>query len=264
MLGFSQDLRIAFRLLLRTPGPTMAMVTSLAVGVGTCTTVFSWINATLVEPFPAVARSGEYVVLASRTPSGGLEPLSYAGYSDLRDAAPVFDNLVAVGVTLNALNFGIGIEGQHTERVFANFVSGNYFHALGVTPELGRLFGPNEDRAPGRDAVAVISHDLWQRRFASAPDIIGRTVHLNGRPCIVIGVADRRFIGTLVGLSVDLWIPIMMQPALVPGAAALENRTVRWILGLGRVKAGLSREEADARLQVQPASAAFAAALARV
>ena len=136
MLGLSRNLRVAFRLLLRTPGPTIAMLTSLAVGVGTCTTVFSWINATLVEPFPAVARSGEYVVLASRTPSGGLEPLSYAGDGDLRDAAPVFDNLVAVGVTLNALNFGTGIEGQHTERVFANFVSGNYFHVAAV---IGRL-----------------------------------------------------------------------------------------------------------------------------
>lgn len=210
MLGFSRDLRVAFRLLVRTPGPTIAMLTSLAVGVGTCTTVFSWINAMLLEPFPAVVRSGEYVVLESRTPSGALEPLSYAAYGDLQDAAPVSDNLVAVGVTLNALNFGTASEERHTERVFANFVSGNYFKALGVPLEIGRSFGPDEDRVPGRDAVVVISHGMWQRRFSGAPDIVGQTVHLNGRPCVVIGVADRRFIGTLVGMSVDLWVPTMM------------------------------------------------------
>jgi predicted permease len=249
MWDVSRDLRIAVRLLIRTPGPTSGMLTSLAIGVGACTAVFSWINATLLEPFPAVAGSGEYVVLASRSPSGALEPLSHAAYGDLRDAAPVFDHLVAVGATLTALNLDTGPEGRHTERVFANFVSGNYFNELGLTPEIARVFGADEDRVPGRDAVVVISHSLWQRRFAGVPDIVGRPVHLNGRSCTIIGVADRRFIGTLVGLSVDLWAPIIMQPALVPAAAPLENRSVRWTLGLGRVKAGLSHAEAEARVR---------------
>lgn len=222
---------------------------SLAVGVGACATVFSWINAILLQPFPAVARSGEYVVLASRTPSGVLEPMSYAGYLDVRDAAPVFEKLVAVGVTLSALNLSEGPQGDRSERVFANVVSGNYFDALGVTTEVGRPFRAEEDRAPGRDAVVVISHGLWQRRFGGGPDVIGRTVHLNGRSCVIIGVADRRFVGTLVGLSVDLWVPIMMQPMLLAGAAPLEDRSARWILGLGRLKAGVTRAEVDGRLQ---------------
>jgi putative ABC transport system permease protein len=113
------------------------MLASLALGVGACTTIFSWINGILLQPFPAVAGSGQYVVLASRTPSGALEPLSYAGYRDIRDAARVFDNLVAAGVTLSALNLGTGQQGDTPDRIFANFVSGHYFDALGIRTELG-------------------------------------------------------------------------------------------------------------------------------
>jgi predicted permease len=249
MRGLSHDLRVAGRLLIRTPGATIGMLASLAVGVGACTTIFSWINGILIQPFPALARSGHYVVLASQTPSGALEPLSYPGYLDIREAAPVFDNLVAAGVTLSALNLGLGQQGSEAERVFANFVSGNYFEALGIGTEIGRAFGGEEDRLVGRDPVVVISHGFWQRRFGAAPDIIGRTIHLNGRPSVVIGVADRRFIGTLVGLSVDLWIPIAMQPTLLAGAPPLGDRGARWILGLGRVKSQMARAEIDARLQ---------------
>lgn len=249
MSGFPRDLRVAFRLLIRTPSATCAMLLSLAIGVGACTTVFSWINAILLQPFPAVAASGKYMVLASRTPSGTLEPLSYPSFRDVREAAPVFDNLVAVGVTLNALNFGATAEGDLARRVFANFVSGNYFDALGVRTEIGRPFRQDEDRAAGRDPVVLISHGFWQRQFGGDADVIGRTIHLNGHGCTIVGVADRRFIGTLVGLSVDLWVPIMMQPRLLAGATTLEDRRSRWILGLGRVDPDLSRAEIDGRLQ---------------
>jgi macrolide transport system ATP-binding/permease protein len=247
--GLFRDLRISIRLLIKTPGATLGMLASLALGVGACTTIFSWINGILLQPFPAVASSGKYVVLASRTPSGTLEPLSYAAYGDIREAAPVFDHLVAVGVTLNRLNLAADQHRSHAEPVFANFVSGNYFDALGVNTQIGRGFREEEDRVPGRDSVVVISHGLWQRRFGSAADVVGRTIHLNGRPCLIVGVADRRFIGTLVGLSADLWIPIAMQPALLAGAAPLGDRGVRWVLGLGRVKAHIPRAEVDARLQ---------------
>ena len=248
MWDFARELHLALRHLLRAPGPTVGMLISLGVGVGTCTTVFGWINATLLEPFPVVARSGEYMVLAARTSSGTLEPLSYPGFIDLRNSAGVFDNLVAAGVTLNALNVGDSTQDGHTERVFANFVSGNYFSSLGVNVELGRAFRPDEDSVAGRDAVIVISHGLWQRRFAGIAGVVGQTVRLNGIPHTVIGVADRGFTGTVVGLSVDLWIPIAMQPTLAPGAASLDDRGTRWVVGLGRLKPEISRGEIDARL----------------
>jgi hypothetical protein len=103
MRGASHDLRVAGRLLIRTPAATIGVLASLAVGVGACATIFSWINGILIQPFPAVARSGQYVVLASQTPSGALEPLSYPGYLDIHEAAPVFDNLV---VNANCSNAG--------------------------------------------------------------------------------------------------------------------------------------------------------------
>jgi macrolide transport system ATP-binding/permease protein len=243
-----RDVVISIRLLRKTPSATLGMLVSLALGVGACTTIFSWINGILLQPFPAVASSGKYMVLASRTPSGTLEPLSYAAYVDIREAAPVFDSLVAVGVTLNTLNLGTEQSGNQVERVFANFVSGNYFDALGVGTETGRGFRDDEDRVPGRDPVVVISHGLWQRSFGGVADVVGRTIHLNGRPCVVIGVADRGFVGTLVGLSADLWIPMAMRPALLAGAQPLEDRGARWVVGLGRLKAQMSRAEADARL----------------
>jgi putative ABC transport system permease protein len=148
MSGLVRDLRISIRLLTKTPSLTLGMLASLALGVGACTTIFSWINGILLQPFPAVASSGKYVVLASRTPSGTLEPLSYAAYGDIREAAPVFDHLVAVGVTLNRLNLAADQHRSHAEPVFANFVSGNYFDALGVNTQIGRGFRQEEGSRP--------------------------------------------------------------------------------------------------------------------
>ena len=133
--------------------------------------------------------------------------------------------------------FYIGEPG-HVERTYGQLVSGNYFAALGLTPTRGRFFRPDETNRPGSEPVAVISSSLWQSRYGSAADTVGRTIRVNGRDLTIIGIAPRRFQGTMLGLSFDLWVPATMAPALIEGSTELQNRSGRGYQAMGRLGEG--------------------------
>jgi predicted permease len=151
--------------------------------------------------------------------------------------------------------FYVGEPG-HIERTYGQLVSGNYFSALGLRPTLGRFFRADDTERPGSEPVAVISYSLWQTRYAGASDTIGRTLRVNGSDLTIVGITPRRFQGTTLGLSFDLWVPATMASALIDGSVELQNRASRGYQAMGRL--GQDATEAMARSEVNTAMAQLA------
>ena len=237
------DLRYAARLLGRAPGATAAIVISLALGIGANTTLFTWLSAVMLEPFPGVADPQRLVALHPTDPNEGYTSFSYLDYRDCRDNAQALSGVIA----FDDQAFSLAADGQ-AERVWGLLVSGNYFDVVGVKPALGRTFRADEDLAPGRDAVVVLSHNLWQRRFAGDPGVVGRTVHINTRSFTVIGVTPPDFRGTWLGLAYDAYVPLAMQAQVMASGDRLSERGDRWLRAMGRLAPGVSRGQAQAEL----------------
>jgi macrolide transport system ATP-binding/permease protein len=244
-----QDLRYGFRMLLKQPGFTVAVVLTLALGIGANTAVFSLVNAMLFQHLPVPNR--ERLVYVYRGTSGVF---SYPGYAWLRDGNHTLDGLAAWGGISASLN-----SGDRAELVSGAIVTGSFFDLLGIRAGHGRLISTADDVKPGAHPVTVISHDFWQTRFAGAPDIVGRGVRLNGHPFTIIGIAPAGFTGPQLGIIRDLYVPMMMQAIMRPPRAGysgemnpdlLNNRTNSWLYGLGRLKPGVTVEQARAELDI--------------
>jgi macrolide transport system ATP-binding/permease protein len=229
-----QDLRFGVRMLLKHKAVTAVAVLSLSLGIGANTALFSVVDRLLVRPLP-VEQPERLVAFNKSTPPGLFDKFTYPDFADYRDLNTVFDGLVCVAET--ALNLS---ERGQTERVNGLLVSGNYFSALRVTPALGRGFLLEEERTPDAHPVAVLSYGLWQRRFGADPAVVGREITLNGRGHTVVGVAPAEFTGTIRGTAPDLYVPIKSD----------NNRGKYWLLLMGRLKPGVSREQAQAAMNV--------------
>jgi predicted permease len=240
-----QDLRYGFRVLRKNPGFTAVAVLTLALGIGASTTVFSWIDAVLLRPLPGVANPSELVALETLTPNHEFIANSFPDYRDYRDHLTLVSGLAAAQP--GAFTLG---EEDHAQRVWGEFVSGNYFAVLGVTPVVGRAFLPEEyGDKPGAYPVAVISHRLWRTRFNSDPGVIGRTILLNRHELTVVGVAPADFRGTITGLAFDVWAPLMMRPQLSGTQEwMLRDRGTRQLVGVARLKPGVTLEQARAEI----------------
>lgn len=179
---------------------------TLGLGIGATTAVFSWIDAVLLRPFPGAAHANELVALESLTPNGEFITSSYADYRDFRDQSQLLAGLALERPRL--LNLG---DDRHTELIWAELVSGNFFAVMGVKPALGRVFAPEEygDKFGGYP-VAVISYGLWQRWFHADPAAVGKTIRLNRHEFTVVGVADSEFRGSRAALRMDVWAPMVM------------------------------------------------------
>jgi predicted permease len=180
----------------------------------------------------------------ARTSAGRILPLSHPDFRDLTRAQRTFVGLA--GAAMDPYSLGLG---THSERVFGEMVTGNYFSILGVEARLGRTLMPSDDISPGQHPVVVISDALWKRTFAGDPSVVGRTVQINAYPFTVVGVAEPGFQGTVVGMGLDLFLPVMMQPQ-VRGFDLLENRQAPMLWGLGHPRRGMSIATADAEAQV--------------
>ena len=245
MTLFLQDLRYAARTLLRARGMAAAAIVSLGLGIGANTTIFAWMKATILRPLPGVAEPGRMVVITSRNAAGAHQSTSYPDYLDIRQRARSFDGLIAQDLAAMNVRRERDLQAQ---RTYGAIVSGNYFEVLGVRAALGRVFTAADDVTPDGHPVAVMSHAVWKGRFHGDPSIVGSTVAINGRAFTLIGIAPPGFNGTFMGLGMGMWVPLAMQKTIVPGADRLTSRGVRWLLVLGRLKRGVSREEANAEL----------------
>ncbi|HSE96887.1 MAG TPA: ABC transporter permease [Blastocatellia bacterium] len=237
-----QDMRYGLRMLARSPGFTTVAVLSLALGIGANTAIFSLVNTALLRPLP-VERPEQLVSLTSKGSRSSQQfayPFSYPNYRDFRDRNEVFAGLIGYRFAPLSLSHD-GIN----ERVWSYLVTGNYFEVLGVKPALGRLLSPDDDRMPGAHPLTVISYQCWQQRFGAAPDIIGKNVIANGRSYTVVGVAPRGFFGTEIIAAPELWFPMAMQAQIEMGSDYLENRGAETTLVQGRLKPGVSVEQAE-------------------
>src|SRR6266404_2259390 len=245
-----KDIRFGARNLLKHPAFAAVAIVTLALGVGANTAIFSVVSATLMRPLP-VSHPESLVFVFSGGPGGVF---SYPDYADFRDQNQVLDGLIAWGGISAALN-----SDDQTDQVNGAIVSGNYFQVLGVGAEVGRVISPEDDRTPGAHPVAVISHGLWQRRFGGDPNIVGRQLSLNGHSFTVIGVVPAEFGGAQLGVVRDLYVPMMMQANMRPPRAGysgemnpdlLQVRGNRWLFSVGRLKPGVTAEQARAALAI--------------
>ncbi len=227
----------------RSPGFTLVAVLSLTLGIGANTTIYSWVNAIMLNPLPGVADVGRLLVMTEKSRSGTLTSTSYPDFADFRSGVASKADLAAYTMQNVGLN-----SGDRTDRMWCELVSANYFDVLGVSPFLGRAFLPEEDLRPGGAPVLVMSHRLWRERFNSDPQIVGKTIILNSRAFTVAGVVPGRFRGSFVSLSTDLWIPIMMQGELFSSRDIYSHRGNHWLMVFARPKAGVSVGQAEAML----------------
>ena len=243
-----QDLRHGRRMLAKNPGFTLVAVLSLAIGIGANSAMFSLADALLLRPLP-VLRPSEVVTVGMAESLAGFSVVnaSYRDYIDFRDQSKSFDGLVAFTDT----TFGFAIDAAALPKMkLGALVTGNLFRVMGVEPELGRAFLPDEDRVPGRDAVVVLDHDTWEKEFAADRSILGRRVRLNGIEFTIVGVAPARFTGLDRWMQPAFYIPMMMWPRVTgkPQDKPLNARDFRALTVKGRLKPGVTVAQAQAEL----------------
>ena len=244
MDSVTHDLKFGFRQLRKSPAFTIAAILTLALGLGANATVFTWFNAIVVNPLPGVPGGRDLITVRWRTPSGSPAGISWLDHLDYRARNHTLKEFAVS--TMAPLSLG---EGAQPERVWSTLASSNYFTMLGVKPELGRTFLPDEDQNPGGHPVVVISHRLWQSKFGSDPNIIGHQILLNKRDFTVVGVMPEVFEGSVVGLHFDLWVPVIMADALSDNSFGLEKRGVSWFAWFqARLKPGVDQRTARADL----------------
>ena len=241
-----QDLRFAYRGLVKAPAFTAVAVASLALGIGANTAIFTLLDQVLLKLLP-VKDPRELVLLTMRGNhygnNWGGNALSYPMYSDIRENNQVFTGMFCRFSTRVSLSFG----GQ-TERVAAELVSGTYFPVLGVTAALGRTFTPEEDNSPGGQPLAMLSYAYWKSRFAGDPSVVDQTMVVNGHNLTIVGVAQPGFTGAELEFVPQIFVPMMMQAQMTPGNDLLKDRRSRFVNAFGRLKPGVTREQAKASL----------------
>ena len=242
MEGTWRDLLLALRLLRRSPIFTAAAALTLALGVAANVAVFSVVNAFILLPLP-VSDADRLVVIATQDRSSQtLGGVSFPDVEDYRAATTdVFEDVAAYSVGF----LGLAVEGNRPERVLATWVTGNYFPLLDLRPSVGRLIRSDE-ASPGRgDAVVVLGHSTWLRRFGGDREVVGRAVKVNGLICTIVGVAPPGFHGTFAFSESELYLPLDWS-----GEDAFSSRGDRGLHSLARLRPGVSIARAQAAMDV--------------
>src|SRR6516225_2339066 len=181
--SFWHDIRYSLRVIAKAPGFAALAILTLALGIGANTTIFSWINSTLLNPVPGLSRPSEVVSLTLSKPGDNPFPFTYPDFEAMRNGQQSFTGIAACNFVQ------VSLKGKSKpERIWGMVASANYFDVLGVRPIIGRGFLPEEDTKPGGAPVAVISYRLWQTHFAANPDIVGQTIEINEKPYTIVGV----------------------------------------------------------------------------
>lgn len=258
-----RDLRYALRQLRKSPGFAVTAILTLALGIGANTAIFSLIDQALLSSLP-VPNPQQLVTLQFSGAEAGWTrswrhdsraahtAFSYPMYRDLRDTNSGFQGLLAMtpaDLTVNTES-GVGDRASsHAERVDGELVSGNYFETLGVRPALGRLLLPSDETAENANPVAVLSFDYWKTHFAMNPNVLHRTIRVNSYPFSIAGVAAPDFHSVVSGNTPDVFLPITMEPEALPGMNDLKVYSTRWLTLVGRLKPGITVQQAEASLQ---------------
>jgi len=241
MTTLLQDLRFGLRMLTKYPGFTAVAVLTLALGIGANSTIFSWINSTLLNPIPGQSRTSDLVsVMRGERTEHPTPPFSYLDYVDLRARTQSMSGLLAYHDNY------VSITGtDKPERIYAAFISADYFEVLGVRPILGRGLMPGEEEKPGTSPPIVISYALWQSHFGADRSIIGKTLQLNRILCTIVGATPPDFQGCKTGMRTDAWASLVFL------GEELRERDDLDFQVLGRLKPGVSRRQAEEELNLQ-------------
>jgi predicted permease len=242
------NLRLALRTLFKSPFITLVAILSLSLGIGANSAIFSLFDQMLLRPLPVPAPD-ELVNLAAPGPKPGSQSCSQAGSCDEVFSYPMFRDLERVQTSFTGLaahrNFGASVGYQGTTLgADGLLVSGSYFPVLGLTPALGRLLTPDDDKTVGGHFVVTVSYDYWRNRFELNPNVLNETLVVNGHAMTVVGVAPRGFTGTTLGDAPDIFVPITMRGLMTPGFNGFDNRRNYWAYVFGRLKPGVSHEQA--------------------
>jgi predicted permease len=241
MATLIQDIRYAWRSLVNAKGFSALAIITLALGIGANSTIFSWIDGTLLNPVPGVNHTESLVTLSRSATVHDPKVFSYLDYLDLRDRTSTMSGVIASSV--HAMDI---TGGAHPEHTWGSLVSSNYFDVLGVKPLLGRTFLPAEARATGAEPVVVISYRLWTQRFGSDKNFVGKSMQINQHTFQIVGVAPREFQGSQTGVQSEMWVPVTMQGQVVSNYDRLADRGVNWLVLQGRLKPGVTPEQAQA------------------
>jgi putative ABC transport system permease protein len=242
---FWRDVFFAIRSLRRAPGFAVIATLTLALGIGANTAMFTLLHRIMLSPLPVREpdRLIELLVNRGGGPPGGS--LSYVALQQFRTHSKVCSNIIGFSNSL----FHTLIEGNVMERVEGQFVTGDYFPALGVSALRGRPIMPEDDRIESANNVAVISHSLWQQRFGGLPDAIGKKLVVENVPFTIIGVTPPDFHGLEVGRRVDIWLPLETERT-IRRPSYTSSSGYKWIQLVGRLHPGKTVEDAQAELRV--------------
>ena len=246
-----RDIRYAFRAMRRNPIFTATAIVTLALGIGANTAIFTLTNQILLRVLP-VKDPGQLSLFEWRgqfiggTSRGGNSAFSYPMYTDLRDGNPgVFTGIAA------RWQEGVDVSNRGpAQRAAAELVSGNYFQVLDVTPALGRILTPGDDRIKNGEPYVVLSYDFWQRRFGGDPSALNRVIDVNGHPMTVVGVAERGFTGFELMSPADLFVTMSMKDVITPTWDDMNRRDSIWLRIFARRKAGVPVKAAQSAIQI--------------
>lgn len=249
-----QDIRYALRWVARSPGFALVAILSLGLGVGVNTAMFSLVDTLLFKPLPVSDPDTLVDVFTAGGDGDEYATSSYADFADLQAQNDVFSDMTAFSPMFAPLALG-----ERSRLVIGQIVTGNHFAFFGIAPHLGRLLVPSDDD-PGAARVVVISHRMWQNEFGGAPSAVGQTLTLRGLAYTIVGVTRPDFHGVVPLLTPELWLPMAhveeVEPAGIsdivpgPGRTRLERRGVRWMFVKGRLKPGVTAEQAHANLSL--------------
>ena len=232
-------------MLAKSPVFTLAIALTLGLGIGANAAVFSIVNALLLRPLPVADPSNLYVVSVSHPGNDQPHALSYADFVDYRDRAGIFSELAGYEINFAGLSAD-----NRADRIAVAYVTGNFFSMLGVGASPGRPVLPTEGVTAGADPIVVLGRTYWRKRFSADPAVVGRRVLVNGRPFVIAGVVPEGFVGVYALVEFDAYMPLNM---LFPATAykdLTEKRDNHDLHVLGRLKPGITRTEAQARLEV--------------
>jgi predicted permease len=245
MRSIWQDVRYGLRVLRNSPGLTLVVVLTLALGIGANTAIFSIVNQFLLKPLP-VHDANQLVVIASHPKETPLVfQMSYPAVQDLRKQTNEFSDIFAYQIGVG----GLSVDGQADQFVYS-FVSNNYFSALGIKPAAGRLFLTSEGETPREAPLVVLGYSYWQRRFGGNAGVLGKQVLLNGKPATVIGVTPQEFQGTAFIFDMQGYVPLSAVAAQDGNEKFWTDRSSHGFRVMGRLKPGVSISQAQSSVNL--------------
>ncbi|TAN23067.1 MAG: FtsX-like permease family protein [Acidobacteria bacterium] len=239
------DLRQAWRGLRKRRAFALTIIAILALGLGGSTLVFGWVNATLLHPLANIPGASRLTAVETVMPDGSYHTTSYLDYRDYRDQNTAFTGLAAAALLPADV---ARPSARQPERAWGMIVSENYFQVLGIHATLGRVSTPADAHGPGSDPEIILSYRYWRQRFGGSPGVVGTVLDVDHQPFTIMGVTPRGFEGTTVGVQPQYYVPLMMEPLLLP-LEDLHYRAPGFLHMIGRLKPGVTAAAANLEMR---------------